>query len=509
MPFDLAAHVEAIFRYCRARCFSSGEAEDLAQDILLVAWQCRDRLAQAKNPGAYLGGICRNLYASHVRKRLQAIPTASLDLDIAHGLPLPSAHEADEELALLYARVADLAHAHRTLLIAHYFQGKSIRTIALETGIPEGTIKWRLKTARDLLKKEWHEMEPLHTASPTQIKLRLSGSAPALNPVAQLTTPTRCALLWALQSPLFAREAAVQAGISTVLAEAELEGLSQYEAVFQQASGSWATSFFIETAAYQDKVQALARRYAPALREALLRQAETMRGDLMAIGFSTGARTLDESMPTLLLHLLHDGMDFSDYDPPRRPDGGRYYFDARQATCQGDPPQIKDWYDCIPGLSYGSCVVGPLFVMERIGLDGRKVLAVCKQLIETGALAGVEEECVATLLAGGVLHREGEAFRLAVPLFTARQHKAFRALAAGPGECFAQAARPFRDEVQALLTAEMPAHLRDQRPYHVRGALLRLLATAMREGWPTENRAAEGLLLWTWDEDTWAQYNRK
>lgn len=78
MPFDLTEHIEAVYRFCRARCFTSVEAEDMAQEILLVAWTHRDRLAAADNPPAYLHGICRNVYGALLRLKKRQVQAVSL-----------------------------------------------------------------------------------------------------------------------------------------------------------------------------------------------------------------------------------------------------------------------------------------------------------------------------------------------------------------------------------------------------------------------------------------------
>lgn len=53
-----------------------------------------------------------------------------------------------EQRELLHAALAKLGAPDREVLVAHYLSGKRVKSIAVEFGVPLGTIKRRLHTAR-------------------------------------------------------------------------------------------------------------------------------------------------------------------------------------------------------------------------------------------------------------------------------------------------------------------------------------------------------------------------
>ncbi len=51
--------------------------------------------------------------------------------------------------------VGSLRPGYRDAMEAFYFEGKSIKVISKETGIPEGTLKVRLLRGRESFKEKW------------------------------------------------------------------------------------------------------------------------------------------------------------------------------------------------------------------------------------------------------------------------------------------------------------------------------------------------------------------
>ena len=60
--------------------------------------------------------------------------------------------------------VGRLSLEHRTVITLFYFQDMRIKEIASVLRIPEGTVKWRLSSAKQILKQELEKMEGLENA---------------------------------------------------------------------------------------------------------------------------------------------------------------------------------------------------------------------------------------------------------------------------------------------------------------------------------------------------------
>ena len=65
-----------------------------------------------------------------------------------------AAENHDEEDVELWEAVRRLPEKYRTAIILHYFRGYDVRELSFILKIPEGTVKYRLHKARELLKGE-------------------------------------------------------------------------------------------------------------------------------------------------------------------------------------------------------------------------------------------------------------------------------------------------------------------------------------------------------------------
>lgn len=121
------------------------DAEDAVQEAFVTALGRGRSLAGLDNPEAWLRTVALN----HVRNRWR-------HLDVVRRLrtkvpgPTPDAEVGPDHVALVEA-LAKLDPAHRTVVVLHYLADRSVSEIALELGIPEGTVKTRLARGRELL----------------------------------------------------------------------------------------------------------------------------------------------------------------------------------------------------------------------------------------------------------------------------------------------------------------------------------------------------------------------
>lgn len=131
------------------------EAEDVAQDTLLTAYEKIASLTQPRKFGAWLCAIAaRKAVRRHTRKRrrlegLQAMAeeqTAGTEYDIWEAL------ETGELRRAVRGLVAELSQLHREAIELYYFQGYTVVEIAKFLDAPVGTVKRRLHDAREKLK---------------------------------------------------------------------------------------------------------------------------------------------------------------------------------------------------------------------------------------------------------------------------------------------------------------------------------------------------------------------
>lgn len=127
---------------------NSEAAEELTQDVFLMAWRKAARFDPARGRlSTWLMTIAHNLAIDRLRRDTGVTRPTLVLVD-----EVPETHSGDEEEPLMDRDAAvralgSLADAERRLLARAYFAGLTAREIAEADGIPLGTVKTRLRTA--------------------------------------------------------------------------------------------------------------------------------------------------------------------------------------------------------------------------------------------------------------------------------------------------------------------------------------------------------------------------
>lgn len=144
-------HEAALFNFLWVRTGNAAEAEELAQEAFLRAWQ---RLGQFRADAAFstwLHAIAVSVALNGLRKvdrhrrRERALEDAEPVAAARRGLDLG----ARERLA---GAVDGLPEIYRTVLVMHDLEGYGHGEIGAILGVPEGTSKARLSRAREKLR---------------------------------------------------------------------------------------------------------------------------------------------------------------------------------------------------------------------------------------------------------------------------------------------------------------------------------------------------------------------
>ena len=128
---------------------SRADAEDLAQEALLVAWRQRASFDPARSLDAWLYGIARNVYRNHARRqRRSPLDRAPLDdVAAASGGSTATADDLGTVLALQRA-IRELPEPQQDIVILHGLAGHTLKETASLLDIPFDTAKDRLRRAR-------------------------------------------------------------------------------------------------------------------------------------------------------------------------------------------------------------------------------------------------------------------------------------------------------------------------------------------------------------------------
>ena len=154
----VARYKDAVFGVSLARLRHFEDAEDIAQQAFIEAFQ---RLKNLKDPGrlgAWLRSIAIHRSISHIERKRHPVELDGLELVDENA---PSPHENLERNELrdrVMAAIGRLSKVQRETVTLYYISGYSQQQVAAIQEVPLGTIKYRLHEARRKLKKDMVEM---------------------------------------------------------------------------------------------------------------------------------------------------------------------------------------------------------------------------------------------------------------------------------------------------------------------------------------------------------------
>ena len=159
---NLEAFEQLVLRYRPAvvrlaRTIVGGDdAEDVAQDALLLAFKALPGIEEPRRFAAWLSAITRNRALrfsksedKHVSKRV-ALDEALLDKIEALGKPLADKQRDEEMIKALDSLPADYAMPLRL----HFLDEMPLKRIAAFMGVPLSTVKWRIHHGKTLLRAQ-------------------------------------------------------------------------------------------------------------------------------------------------------------------------------------------------------------------------------------------------------------------------------------------------------------------------------------------------------------------
>jgi RNA polymerase sigma-70 factor, ECF subfamily len=131
----------------------TGAAEEILQDLFYQVWRTAERFDPAKGSfGGWLLVAARHRAISKLRRKT-GISTELDENRVSLNVDMES--EASQKLLLdkVKAVMESLPENQREALECAYFKGMSHSEIAIKTGQPLGTVKTRIRSAMEVLKK--------------------------------------------------------------------------------------------------------------------------------------------------------------------------------------------------------------------------------------------------------------------------------------------------------------------------------------------------------------------
>lgn len=150
--------VETVYRTARAILGNDADADDATQEALIGAWRQMPTLRDVDRFDAWLGRITVNACRMALRRRrsnaVLPLPGSTLGGAADPPDPITSTFDSQSVTADAFDRAFDrLPIEQRAILVLHHREELLIEEIAGRLGIPAGTVKSRLHTARIALQR--------------------------------------------------------------------------------------------------------------------------------------------------------------------------------------------------------------------------------------------------------------------------------------------------------------------------------------------------------------------
>lgn len=529
--------LDKLFGFCYVRTRDSYEAQELCSDITLALVEAAQKEGEVENLYAFLWRIARNVYADFAEKRRRNGETVRYEtLDSVADEPEDTDDgETDEEsLGRIFRSIAFLTCAYREVMIDYYLDGLSTAEIAVRQNTSENTIRQRLFSARQQIRKEVTNMESMQKPISLQtIDLCIWGTG---DPVGN--DPSNCfdrtfskQLIWLCrEKPRTAKELAEALSVPTLYVEEELELLvagmnGHYGPLRKTENGRYAVNIALFDEAQIKSLWDACRSKLPELREGLLQFVDAHREEYLAVPFRNRKADLPlilwEEVKRLSAHIDWKVADrlskrfFTDVTQPDRP----YTTFAFRIPADGNIPRGcgLDGIHASDLCGYAQIDLCNIYCKQlsahfhcehNISLDPVLLLAVrAVNGIDVHTLSEAEKEHAAKAIEVGYLYREGDTLYTKFLVCDKQAEKQLHAIAKQFGEEMTDAADALAEAIAPLLRAYLPAHLLGEYRFAMYFATMPvfdlLTETLIDEGIltvPENNLGAEGILMTVTDK---------
>ena len=353
---QLQEQIDFLLSKAIAKCDTLEDAQDLTQETLLSAFLYLEQGGTIENPRAWLTTVMNRKYYDLLRKKYQ-LPTVTIgeDFDIPDESDFAHNMIIQEEAEQVRREIAYLAESYRTVIAQHYFHNKSVKEIAAELGLPEGTVKSRLDFGRKQIKKGFDTMEKYTENSymPQYLAVCNSGKWGMNEEPTSLTEGDLLAqnlLILAYKKPLTISELSKAIGVATAYVELIIKKLVDGELMKLTGDGKVYTDFIIYDAEDHFKYIHETETFAEKHIDAYLAPLKTAIKELKATTFYS-ERLERFMMMQIASSGLYESMESVRETPqifPDRPNGGKWIAFATIYPENWEIPKDK-----LPKENYG------------------------------------------------------------------------------------------------------------------------------------------------------------
>lgn len=160
---EINAYSQLVERYessvrttLRVRLHDTSEAEDLAQETFILAYNKLGEFDESRPFGAWLRGIAINLLKNHIRKLKPVNIGSDTELELMINQHIDSHYTGDNEVASVNALqdcMSKLTDKVKQLILEHYGEGYSIAEMTRKHGVRHSAMTMRMFRIRQKLRE--------------------------------------------------------------------------------------------------------------------------------------------------------------------------------------------------------------------------------------------------------------------------------------------------------------------------------------------------------------------
>ncbi len=506
--------LEKVYRYAYRRCNTSHEAEELCSKIILRTIEALGKQAEVENFYAFVWAVARRVYADHCEQRNREGEHCSLEASenflYAEDNGIDEMFDEEENAAklrkILY-ELTFLSKAYRDVMVMYYLEELKIKEIAARLGIAENTVKQRLFSARNEIRKEVSVMKDKNlTLKP--IKLAISGTGnPVGNDPRKKTERmfSQNLIYLCKDKPKSAKELSEELCVPMPYVEEELEiqvrgENGRYGMLRKLPNGKYTTNVLLVDYKEYDEANKIYEKHLPEIISELKASLEKYKEEILSFPYLSAQKDVRFILWVLISNtfwIFEDDVSeivekyFEDTEPAERP------FSVVATAFRDEEEPRFSFYGCdnidahaVGGYKYvsisniyGDRIVKRVECGDNITKD-KKMLMLIKSIggLNIAELDENEKEIAAKAVECGYIRKNGDILEPNIIAYEKKDEKAFFALSYRLQENMGAIKEAIAEELAAFMRAHIPEHLMGEyRLYIGNIAGIRILSDAIEE----------------------------
>ncbi len=530
------AFLEKVYQFAYRRCNTSYEAEDLCSQIILNCISSLQKTTTIENFYGYVWAIAHRVYANYCEKRNADRQTISLEN--AEFVPGTNHDEIDnliedtvaaEQLKKILYEITFLSKAYRDVMVMYYIDELKVKDIAAKLNISETTVKQRLFSARNEIRKEVRIMKERNLSlKPIHFAVAGTGNPVGNDPRSKAERIFSQNLIYSCKDkPKTAKELSEELCVPMPYIEEELEiqihgENGNYGMLRKLPNGKYTTNVLVVDYSEYDEVNKIYEKYLAQIIHALKESLHQYKDEILSFPYLSRQDDIRFILWSLISRTFWtfagDITDivkekyFADIAPANRP------FSAAVVAYRNEENPRLDFYgsDGINATSiggyhhvftsniYGKRIEKHFHCGHNLSQDA-KLLMLVKSIggLHVDSLDADEKEIVAKAIECGYIRKVEAIFEPNIVVMEKRDEQKFLSFSNCLHNNMSSIKETIADEVATYMKKHIPEHLICEYEIYIQLiASVRILSNAIEEciragllTEPTTNQGAEGMLM--------------